>query len=106
MTSGSQPSARPPEDSRARGAMRPAEPPVTPPARERPPVPPRPGEEPPATAQGRPRIPRWAMWLIFLVVILAWNIFLFVPFGGPSSAAIPYSEFVTQATSGNIASVQ
>src|SRR5262245_32564902 len=106
MTSGSQPSARPPEEPRGRGAMPPADAPVTPPARERPPVPPRPGEEPPAAAPGRPRIPRWAMWLIFLVLILAWNIFLFVPFGGPSAAAIPYSAFVTQATRGNVATAQ
>jgi cell division protease FtsH len=106
MTSGPQPGVRQPDESPAKGGMRPAETPVPPPARERPPVPPRPGEEPPATSPGRPRVPRWATWLIFLVLILAWNIFLFVPFGGPSSAAIPYSEFVAQATSGNIASVQ
>jgi cell division protease FtsH len=45
------------------------------------------------------------MGLILLAVILVWNIILFVPFGSPSAAAIPYSEFVAQAREGNIASV-
>src|SRR5881409_62976 len=82
--------------------------PVTPPARERPPVPPRPNSDdsPSTTSGGQPRLPRWAMWLIFLVLLGIWNLVIFLPANGPSSAAIPYSEFVVQATRGNVASVQ
>jgi cell division protease FtsH len=54
---------------------------------------------------GRPRFSRWVMALIFLAVLLVWNIILFFPFGSPSAAAIPYSVFVAQAREGNIASV-
>jgi cell division protease FtsH len=46
------------------------------------------------------------MWLIFLVLLGIWNLVIFLPANGPSSAAIPYSEFVVQATRGNVASVQ
>jgi len=45
------------------------------------------------------------MALIFLAVLLVWNVILFFPFGSPSAAAIPYSVFVAQAREGNIASV-
>jgi cell division protease FtsH len=80
--------------------------PVTPPARERPPVPPRPGAETDAaTGQGRPPFPRWLMWLIFLGVLIGWNVILFAGSANPSSAAIPYSEFVSQAKAGNVATV-
>ncbi|MFL5755523.1 MAG: ATP-dependent metallopeptidase FtsH/Yme1/Tma family protein, partial [Chloroflexota bacterium] len=46
------------------------------------------------------------MWLVFLVFLVGWNLFLFLPIGAPSSASIPYSDFVTQANGGNVASVQ
>jgi cell division protease FtsH len=39
-------------------------------------------------------------------VLVLWNAFLVLPFGGPSSAAIPYSEFVAQAQAGNVATVE
>ena len=80
-----------------------------PPAREHPLVPPRPGseDEPSSTSPGRPRIPGWGKWLIYLGVIVIWNLLLFVPLGGSSpAAAIPYSEFVGQVRSGNVASVR
>jgi cell division protease FtsH len=71
------------------------------------------GSEPPTNVSdpgkgggpGRPRLPGWVMGLILLAIILVWNIILFVPFGSPSAAAIPYSEFVAQAREGNVASV-
>ena len=46
------------------------------------------------------------MWLIFVALLVGWNLFLFLPLGGPSSAAIPYSEFFGQASDGNVASVE
>jgi cell division protease FtsH len=49
-------------------------------------------------------VPGWAGWLVFLAILVGWNLFLFLP-SGPSSAAIPYSEFVSQVRSGNVASV-
>jgi cell division protease FtsH len=80
---------------------------VTPPARERPPVPSRPGsDDPSASSPRRPRIPGWGKWLLYLAVILGWNLLLFVPLGGPLSAVLPYSEFVAQVRRGNVASVQ
>jgi len=45
------------------------------------------------------------MWLIFLGVLIGWNVILFAGSGNPSSAAIPYSEFVSQAKAGNVATV-
>ena len=51
-------------------------------------------------------MPRWAQWLIVLLPLLIWNLLLFLPVGSPSSAAIPYSEFLAQARGGNVASVQ
>src|SRR4029079_7898200 len=60
----------------------------------------------PATGgPGGPRASRWVMALIFLAVLLVWNVILFFPFGSPSAAAIPYSVFVAQAREGNIARV-
>jgi cell division protease FtsH len=41
-----------------------------------------------------------------LAFLLGWNLLLFVPLGGPSSVTIPYSEFVEQASSGNVATAQ
>jgi cell division protease FtsH len=51
-------------------------------------------------------VPGWAKWAIYLAIIVLWNIALFVPLGGASSAAIPYSEFVNQANRGNVGTVQ
>jgi cell division protease FtsH len=70
-------------------------------------VPSRPGpDDPSAQSPRRPRIPGWGKWLLYLAVILGWNLLFFVPLGSSSSAAIPYSEFVAQVRSGNVASVQ
>jgi cell division protease FtsH len=81
--------------------------PVAPPARERPPVPQAQGSESSTpTPPGRPRVPGWAKWVIYLALIVIWNVALFVPLGGPSSAAVPYSEFVDQANRGNVATAQ
>ena len=51
-------------------------------------------------------MPRWAQWLLLLLPLLIWNLLLFLPIGGPSSASIPYSEFLAQARDGNVATVQ
>ena len=40
----------------------------------------------------RPRIPRWVWW-VTLLVLMAWNIWLFRPRSQPE-ANIPYSTFV------------
>ena len=82
--------------------------PVSPPARERPPVPPRPDAQGSGSTPGSglPKMPRWLPWLIVLGVLLVWNLVVFLPSGGPSSAAIPYSAFVALASKGNVASVQ
>jgi cell division protease FtsH len=81
---------------------------MTTPARERPPVPGRPEGDgaPGPPSSGGSRIPRWAPWLVLLGIIVAWNLVVLLPFGGPSAAAIPYSAFLAQARSGNVASVQ
>src|SRR5262245_13716523 len=79
---------------------------MSPPARERPPLPPPDGTDGGGSSgPGRPRISGWVGWLIFLAVIIVWNIVLFIPFGSPSSAAIPYSVFLSEAREGNVASV-
>jgi cell division protease FtsH len=44
--------------------------------------------------------------VLFLAVLVLWNAFLVLPSGGPSAAAIPYSEFVAQAQAGNVATVE
>ncbi len=88
-------------------ALRPLDGPVSPPARERPAVPPRDGSDgssPPPP--GRQRLPGWATWLALLIVILGWNLLPLLQGGGPSAAAIPYSEFVSQAGAGNVATVR
>ncbi len=103
-----QPPAAPAGEKAARrdpGNTRRVDGPVTPPARERPPVPPPIGAEEPTSPGGRPRIPRWAQWLILLAILVGWNVVLFLPPGGPPSAEIPYSAFVAQAREGNVASV-
>jgi cell division protease FtsH len=41
----------------------------------------------------------------FLVALTIWNAILLLPFGASTSAQIPYSEFVTQTKSGNVAAV-
>ena len=77
--------------------------PMGPPARERPPIPPQPGVGP--STPGRPRFPGWWSWAATLVVLLIWNLVLFMGVGAPSVAAIPYSEFISQTKAGNVASV-
>ncbi len=95
-------------DAQAEPARQRVEGPVSPPARERPPVPPRPGTDGSSAtpAPRRPRIPSWGVWLIYLAVVLVSNFLLFAPRGTPSSASIPYSEFIAQVTGGNVASVE
>ena len=81
--------------------------PVGPPARERPPVPPPPGSDDSLVDAPVGRGSRAGRgWLIFLVFIGVWNLFLILPLGGQSAAAIPYSELVTQADRGNVATVE
>src|SRR5262245_27436711 len=94
------PDTPPPAPAKTQGSM-------GPPARERPPVPPRPdGEGGSPTSPGRPRVPGWLTWVITLGFLLVWNLVLFMDFGTPSSAAIPYSDFTSQVTAGNVATVE
>jgi cell division protease FtsH len=51
----------------------------------------------------KPRIPRWVWW-VALLVLAAWNIWLFRPTSRPE-ASIPYSTFVEQVHTGNVTSV-
>ena len=50
-------------------------------------------------------MPTWKQVVAFLVALTIWNAILLVPFGAATSAQIPYSEFVTQAKSDNVAAV-
>jgi len=86
----------------------PAQGPMGPPARERPPVPPPAGSKDTtdAAASNRPRIPGWVGWAIALALLVVWNVLLFMPAGTPSSAEIPYSDFVDQVQADNVASVE
>src|SRR5262245_66606299 len=78
--------------------------PMGPPARERPPVPPASGKGDPSSPSG-PRRSGW-IWVGTLVVLLLWNLVLFMDVGAPSAAAVPYSEFISQTKAGNVSSVQ
>ena len=60
---------------------------------------------PPGSPPDKPHVPLWAQGLIFVVSLLLWNAILFIPFGGPGSAQIPYTEFVSQAQRGNVTQV-
>ena len=60
---------------------------------------------PPGSPPDKPHVPLWAQGLIFVVSLLLWNAILFIPFGGPGSAQIPYTEFVSQAASALMATV-
>ena len=53
----------------------------------------------------KPHYPLWVQILVVVVVLAVWNAILFLPFGGSSSAQIPYSDFVSQAQQGNISQV-
>lgn len=46
----------------------------------------------------------WLYWLT-LAVLIIWNIFLFLPLGGPPTATIPYSTFLAQVQAGNVQQV-
>jgi cell division protease FtsH len=77
-----------------------------PPARERPPVPPADGSDAKTGSSNMPRIPGWASWLIVLAVLVGWNLLLLMPEGTPTSVEIPYSDFVEQVQTGNVATVE
>ncbi len=51
----------------------------------------------------KPRIPRGVWWVV-LLVLAAWNIWLFRPQSQPE-ANVPYSTFVEQVRAGNVSSV-
>ncbi len=58
----------------------------------------------PGTSPNGSRMPTWKQVVGFLVALTIWNAILLVSFGS-TSAQIPYSEFVTQAKSDNVAAV-
>ena len=59
---------------------------------------------PPETPKQRTGLPGW-IWLAILLILLAWNVWLFRP-QSQSEADIPYSLFVTEVRSGNVAQVR
>ena len=65
----------------------------------------RPPQQQPSGSPGRRPGRGLLLWLLFLLFILGWNVIVFLP-NQTSSAAIPYSQFVAEATRGNVASVQ
>ena len=54
--------------------------------------------------QGGRKLPGWASWLIFLL-LLAWDLLLLVPLGA-QSVSLPYSDFLAQVRQGNVAAVE
>ncbi len=56
--------------------------------------------------QDTPPTPRmhWGWWLI-LLALMAWNIYAFLPHSAPE-VSLPYSTFLEQVKSGNVASVK
>ena len=60
---------------------------------------------PPSSPPDKPHVPGWAQGLLFVLSLLLWNAILFIPFAGPSSAQIPYTEFISQAQHGNVTQV-
>ncbi|MDA8237231.1 MAG: ATP-dependent metallopeptidase FtsH/Yme1/Tma family protein, partial [Chloroflexi bacterium] len=60
---------------------------------------------PPTEPESGPRSPiRWSWWGIAAVVLVAWNLLLFLPIGG-GPQQLTYSAFRTDLAAGNIASV-
>ena len=45
------------------------------------------------------------IWWILAIILLIWNVWLFLPKSSPE-INIPYSQFISQANAGNIASIQ
>jgi cell division protease FtsH len=54
---------------------------------------------------GGSRMPTWRQVVGFLVALTIWNAILLIPFASPTSAQIPYSEFVSQAKGDNVTQV-
>jgi cell division protease FtsH len=59
--------------------------------------------EPESENPEKPQIPRWVWW-VTLLVLMAWNIWLFRPQSQPK-ANIPYSTFLQQVRAANVSSV-
>ena len=59
--------------------------------------------EPEPQLPEKPRIPRW-MWWVALLVLIAWNLWLFRPQSQPE-ANLPYSTFLEQVRAGNVSNV-
>jgi cell division protease FtsH len=59
--------------------------------------------EPEPRLPQKPRIPRWVWW-VALLVLIAWNIWLFRPQSQPE-ADLPYSTFLEQVRAGNVSNV-
>ena len=51
-----------------------------------------------------PVIPSWVWWVVF-AVLLAWNLVTFFVPRGPATIDLSYTDFLTQAQSGNVARV-
>jgi cell division protease FtsH len=56
--------------------------------------------------QQSPQVPRWTwIWWLVLLALMAWNLRSLVP-ASPVEASIPYSVFLDQVRTGNVAKVQ
>ncbi|MHB1005351.1 MAG: ATP-dependent zinc metalloprotease FtsH [Chloroflexota bacterium] len=75
----------------------------TPPDMKRPSNRPGPGGTPPS-GNARPRLPRWAWWLM-LAALIAWNAYALLVPKAPPEAQLTYSDFLTQVRGGNVAGV-
>ena len=56
------------------------------------------------TPQSRSLLPWWGWWVLFLLLLM-WNGYTFLVPKTPPALDIPYSAFVTEASSGNVTSV-
>src|SRR5579871_2983094 len=59
----------------------------------------------PGTPDGAPRMRVGPMWWVLFAVLMAWNVYSFFP-RHSTEVALPYSEFLTQLASGNVASTR
>ncbi len=63
-----------------------------------------PNNGPNGTSPLRPRLPRWAWWVLLGAMVL-WNVYAFTSPKAEPAATLTYSEFLAQVRAGNVASM-